>query len=171
MLCGLLYTAVPFKLSYRGMGEIVIFAAFGPLVVAGSFVCQTGRFEIFPLLVSVPAGLMVLSILLVNEVLDVGWDRKAGKRTLVVILGKKRGYLLFLVTYLAAHAWIAIGVPLRIYPVTALVALVPMGVFLPMLAPRRALAGRAATINASRLTILTHNIGASLLAVSYLAPW
>jgi 1,4-dihydroxy-2-naphthoate octaprenyltransferase len=171
LLCGMLYTAVPFKLSYRGVGEILIFVAFGPLVVAGSFLCQAGRLEIFPLLVSVPAGLMVMSILLVNEVLDFDWDRTAGKRTLIVILGEKRGYLLYLATYLAAHVWIVVGVIMRIYPVTALVALAPMGILLHQLTPRRALAGRAATIDASRFTILTHNIGTSLLAVSYLAPW
>jgi 1,4-dihydroxy-2-naphthoate octaprenyltransferase len=170
ILCGFLYTAVPFKLSYRGIGEIVIFIAFGPLTVIGSYLCQTGRLEAYPLVVSIPAGLFVLAILLVNEVLDVTWDRQAGKRTVIVLLGRRHGYELYLATYVAAHAWIAVGLILRIYPILAVTALIPMVVFGRNLLPGKALSGRRATINASRLTILTHTIATSLLAVSYLVP-
>jgi 1,4-dihydroxy-2-naphthoate octaprenyltransferase len=163
MLCGFLYTAVPFKLSYRGIGELVVFLAFGPLVVAGSFLCQTGSLETFAFVVSVPAGLLVASILLINEVLDCQWDGRAGKRTLVVILGRRRGYGLYLATFTGAYAWIAAGLLFKVYP-----AVVPVVLFVRYLLPARALHDRESTIRASRLTILSHTITVSVLAASYL---
>jgi 1,4-dihydroxy-2-naphthoate octaprenyltransferase len=165
---GLLYSALPVKLSYRGLGEVAIFFAFGPLVVVGSYVCQTGAIEAYPFWVSVPAGLLVLSILLVNEVLDHQWDSLAGKRTLVVMLGRSRGYLLFLLTYLGAYLWIGWGLAWHLYPTVAVVALVPLPIIMPRLLPDRALADRQALIRASGLVILSHMAVTGLLAVSYL---
>jgi 1,4-dihydroxy-2-naphthoate octaprenyltransferase len=165
---GVLYTAVPVKLSYRGIGEVGVFVAFGPLVVAGSFVCQGGAIGVHPFLVSIPAGLLVLAILLVNEVLDLEWDRRAGKRTAVVAYGARRGYLLFLSVYLGAYVWIGAGLLLRIYPSAAAVALAPLPIALRYLLPGRALGSRRSLVRASGLTIASHTLVVVLLAASYL---
>jgi 1,4-dihydroxy-2-naphthoate octaprenyltransferase len=166
--CGLIYSASPLRLSYRGIGEIVIFLAFGPLVVAGSYLCQADRLTLFPFLVSVAPGLMVVAILLINEVLDLRWDREAGKRTLVVALGERWGYLLYLTVYLSAFGWVALGMVFRIYPAVAAPAFLPLVWSLKHLLPGRALADRQGTIKASGLTIASHAIGMGLLAVAYL---
>lgn len=166
---GLLYSAVPVKLSYRGFGEFVLFALFGPLVVAGSYLCQTGRLEGFPFLVSLPCGLLVLAILLVNEVLDVKWDGLAGKRTLVVRLGERRGYYLFLASYAAAYVWLVAGVVAGLYRPLALLGLVPAALSARDLWPSRALAGRDRTVAASARTVFSHTATGILIAVSYLA--
>ncbi len=163
-----LYTAVPVKLSYRGVGELAVFAAFGPLEVAGSYLCQTGRIDPRVFALSVPAGLLVLAILLVNEVLDVAGDQLAGKRTLVVALGKERGYRLFLSVYGGAYAWIILGLAGRLYPLWAALAIVPGALFLKDLLPGRALGDRASTIRASAATIRSQVLTTALLAVSFL---
>lgn len=165
---GLLYSAVPVKLSYRGVGEIVIFALFGPLAVLGTYLCLTERLAWLPVAVSIPFGLQVLAILLVNEVLDVRWDGLAGKRTIVVRLGERRGYALYLTVYLAAYAWLAVGAVVGIYSRAALLALFPAVVFLRDLLPARALSDRARTINASRLTVVSHTISGCVVAATYL---
>jgi 1,4-dihydroxy-2-naphthoate octaprenyltransferase len=165
---GVLYTAVPVKLSYRGVGEIAVFAAFGPLEVAGSYLCQAGRIDPHVIAVSVPAGLLVLGILLVNEVLDVAGDQRAGKRTLVVALGKKKGYSLFLLVYAGAYAWIILGLATRLYSLWAALALIPAAAFSRDLMPARALRERADTIKASRNTILSQVLTTALLACSFL---
>jgi 1,4-dihydroxy-2-naphthoate octaprenyltransferase len=167
ILCGVVYTAVPVKLSYRGLGEILVFLAFGPLVVAGSYLCQAGTLDGVAFLVSIPAGLLVTAILLINEVLDVEWDSRAGKRTLVVALGERRGYALFLMTYLGAFVWLAIGIVVGFYPPVAGLALLPLVAFLRKILPRNALRDRAAIVNASRLTIMSHMIAVSIAAVSF----
>jgi 1,4-dihydroxy-2-naphthoate octaprenyltransferase len=167
-LCGFLYTAVPFKLSYRGLGEVLVFIAFGPLLVTGSYLCQTGNIDSFAVLVSGPTGLLVVAILLVNEVLDCEWDRRAGKRTLVVILGVRRGYVLYLAVFAGAYVWLAVGLLSGWFRPLAAIAFLPLVLFMRHLLPGRALGDRAGTINASRLTILSHTITISILALTYL---
>jgi 1,4-dihydroxy-2-naphthoate octaprenyltransferase len=165
---GLFYTALPVKLSYRGLGEVAVFFCFGPLLVAGSYLVQAGRLDFWVFAVSVPAGLLVLAILLVNEVLDVEWDRRGGKNTLVVALGRERGYGLFLAAYVAAYAYIGIGIVLRVYQPVAAVSALPLLLGVRQLAPGRALASRAGAIDASRITIRSQMITVLLLALSFL---
>lgn len=164
---GLFYTAVPVRLSYRGLGEITVFLCFGPLLVAGSYLVQSGRLDSDVFAVSLPAGLLVLAILLVNEVLDVRWDREAGKNTLVVALGRERGYAAFLITYIAAYAWIGVGICIRLYPLAAVISMLPLVLSIRALLPRRALRDRRDALNASRLTILSQAGTVLLLALSH----
>jgi len=163
---GLAYSAGPLRLSYRGVGEVVVFTLFGPLEVVGSYFCQTGQLGWFPVLASLPAGLLVLAILVANEVLDVEWDGLAGKRTLVVRLGRERGYVLYLAVYLGAYVWLGIGIVTRVYPLAAVVALAPL-VAVKHLFPAVALRDRASSINASRLTVFSQAVSVSLIAASY----
>ncbi|MGD9403167.1 MAG: 1,4-dihydroxy-2-naphthoate octaprenyltransferase [bacterium] len=165
---GFLYTAVPVNLSYRGLGEAVVFFCFGPLLVAGSYMVQAGRLDLWALAVSIPAGLLVLAILLVNEVLDVEWDGRAGKNTVVVWLGRERGYMLFLTAYTAAYVWIGLGIFLKVYQPIASVSAVPLLFATRRLAPGRALGNRPGTIEASRVTILSQAFTILLLSLSYL---
>jgi 1,4-dihydroxy-2-naphthoate octaprenyltransferase len=165
---GLLYTAVPVKLSYRGLGEVAVFFCFGPLLVGGAYLVQAGSLDLFAFAVSVPAGLLVLAILLVNEVLDVEWDARAGKNTMVVALGKERGYAFFLAIYILAYVWIGVGIFLQIYQPIASVAGLPLLFGYRRLLPRRALRDRASMIEASRVTIHSQAFTVLLLALSYL---
>jgi 1,4-dihydroxy-2-naphthoate octaprenyltransferase len=168
VVCGVVYTAVPAKLSYRGAGEFLVFFSFGPLVVAGSYLCQADTLDSFAFLVSLPAGLLVVSILLINEVLDITSDSRAGKRTLIVALGERRGYTLFLLTYVGAFVWLALGLVLRVYPPVAGLAFLPLVAFIRQILPRNALQDRSAMINASRLTIMSHTIAVGIIAISFL---
>jgi len=84
LILGFTYTALPVKLSYRGLGELAIFLAFGPVTVTGAYFSQTGSISSLALLVSAPAGLLVALILYVNELQDEKADRHVKKNTLVV---------------------------------------------------------------------------------------
>jgi 1,4-dihydroxy-2-naphthoate octaprenyltransferase len=136
--------------------------------VAGSYLVQAGRLDSYIFAVSVPAGLLVLAILLVNEVLDEDWDRKGGKRTLVVALGRERGYRLFLVAYVTAYVWIGVGIALEFYQPVAAVAALPLLLGYRQLVPGRALASRESAINASKITIRSQMITVLLLSLSFL---
>jgi 1,4-dihydroxy-2-naphthoate octaprenyltransferase len=163
---GIAYSAGPLRLSYRGAGELVVFLLFGPLAVAGGYLSQAGVLSPFALVVSVPAGLLVLAVLLANEVLDVQWDGKAGKRTLVVRLGRERGYRLYLAAYLGAYAWLGAGILLGVYPPAAVLAFAPL-VAVKHLLPRKALGDRRSTIRASGITVISHAVSAALVVASY----
>jgi 1,4-dihydroxy-2-naphthoate octaprenyltransferase len=111
---GVLYTGGPRPYGYEGLGELFVFLFFGVVAVVGSYFVQVEelRWEAFAL--SVPVGLLASAILVVNNVRDVDTDRRAGKRTLAVKLGRPGARRLFaamlVVTYAAPVAiWAAGG--------------------------------------------------------------
>jgi 1,4-dihydroxy-2-naphthoate octaprenyltransferase len=92
---GVLYTGGPRPYGYEGLGELFVFLFFGVVAVVGSYFVQTERFEWEAFALSVPVGLLISAILVVNNVRDVDTDRRAGKRTLAVKLGRPGARRLF----------------------------------------------------------------------------
>jgi 1,4-dihydroxy-2-naphthoate octaprenyltransferase len=102
ILAGVLYTGGPKPYGYEGLGELFVFLFFGVVAVAGSFFVQVKHLEWEAFALAVPVGLLAAAILVVNNVRDIDSDRRAGKRTLAVRLGRERTRKLFAVTvYLA----------------------------------------------------------------------
>jgi 1,4-dihydroxy-2-naphthoate octaprenyltransferase len=95
ILAGVLYTGGPRPYGYEGLGEVFVFLFFGVVAVAGSYFVQTEqlRWEAFGL--AVPVGLLAAAILVVNNIRDIETDRRAGKGTLAVKLGRDRARKLF----------------------------------------------------------------------------
>ncbi len=83
------YTARPFALGYRGLGDVLVFAFFGPAAVVGTVFVQTGTAPAAAWLASVPIGALATAILVVNNVRDRHTDARTGKRTLAVRLGAR----------------------------------------------------------------------------------
>ncbi len=100
----IMYTLPPFKLCYRGLGEAAVALTFGPLIVSGGYLLFAGRIDILPLLVSLPVGLVVANILLINEFPDYEADLAGGKRNLVVTLGKRRAATLYGLVFAVIYA-------------------------------------------------------------------
>jgi len=101
ILAGVLYTGGPRPYGYEGLGEVFVFLFFGVVAVAGSYFAQVERLEWEALVLAVPVGLLASAILVVNNVRDLETDRRAGKRTLAVRLGRERTRVLY-VTMVAA---------------------------------------------------------------------
>ena len=126
ILVGVAYTAPPLKLVYRGLGEIAVAVGFGPIMLLGAYVVQTGRLAWEPFVVSLVPGILIALILFVNEIPDRRSDAEAGKLTLPVRLAPdviRTGYL---VAALAAFAVIAGGVVGGLLPWPTLIALAAM---------------------------------------------
>ena len=88
-ICSLFYTAPPLRLGYRGLGEITVFLSMGPLMVTGAYAVQTGNVSLEVLLLSLPTGIMVAMILFFQSLPDMETDRKCGKRTVAVRMGRE----------------------------------------------------------------------------------
>jgi 1,4-dihydroxy-2-naphthoate octaprenyltransferase len=102
ILAGVAYTGGPRPYGYEGLGEVFVFLFFGIVAVTGSYYVQVThlRWEAFAL--AVPVGLLASAILVVNNVRDIDSDRRAGKRTLAVKLGRRRTRVMFaVIVYLA----------------------------------------------------------------------
>ncbi len=165
---GFAYTGGPWPLGYHGLGELFVFVFFGIVAVTGSAYVQTGSISIIALAASVPVGLLVTAILVVNNLRDLETDRAAGKRTLAVRLGPRATRALYVLCLVGAAAG----------PVIMRAAgLIGAWFWLPWLvAPllvslaRTALwsAGAASLNSALRKTALAHLLFAILFAASLL---
>jgi 1,4-dihydroxy-2-naphthoate polyprenyltransferase len=118
------YTAPPLKLVYRGLGEIAVAVGFGPLMLLGGYVVQTGGALAWePFVASLPIALLVMLILYVNEIPDRRGDARAGKRTLPVRLSKPTVITGYRLSAVAAYVIIVGGVLVGLLPIPALLAL------------------------------------------------
>jgi 1,4-dihydroxy-2-naphthoate polyprenyltransferase len=135
ILAGVLYTGGPRPYGYEGLGEVFVFLFFGLVAVNGSYYVQLERLDWLPFGLSLTVGCLATAILVVNNVRDVDTDRRAGKRTLAVRMGREDARRLYvgllgaayaaLAVTLAAHGgpwWAALGLlsaPLAIGPARA----------------------------------------------------
>jgi 1,4-dihydroxy-2-naphthoate polyprenyltransferase len=90
ILAGVLYTGGPRPYGYEGLGEVFVFLFFGIVAVAGSAFAQLESWPWESFALAVPVGLLVTAILVVNNIRDMDTDRRAGKRTFAVRLGRER---------------------------------------------------------------------------------
>jgi 1,4-dihydroxy-2-naphthoate octaprenyltransferase len=88
-------TAGSYSLAALGLADLAVFLFFGPVAVGGTYYVQALTCPPEVLIAGIGPGLFSVAILLVNNVRDVTQDRAAGKRTLVVRLGREVGVLLY----------------------------------------------------------------------------
>lgn len=104
VLAALAYSGGPYPLASNGLGELFVFIFFGLVAVGGSYFIQTGELTWQVMQATVPPGLLITAIMVVNNLRDIETDSKAGKKTLAVILGHSRTVteykLLLLFSYL-----------------------------------------------------------------------
>jgi 1,4-dihydroxy-2-naphthoate octaprenyltransferase len=103
ILSGLAYTGGPWPLGYHGLGDLFVFIFFGVIAVTGSAYLQSGHVSALALATSVPVGLLVTNILVINNLRDVETDRIAGKHTLAVLLGANQVRLQYVGFSLVAY--------------------------------------------------------------------
>jgi 1,4-dihydroxy-2-naphthoate octaprenyltransferase len=131
LIAGLFYSVNPVQFMSRGLGEIIIFFAFGPLITWGTYYVMSGRLTGEAFLLGFPLGFLITAIIWINEFPDYQADKAAGKHTLVVRLGLAPSrwiyavlmllpfpFLLFLVAFqglpaLLLPAWLALPLAVK----------------------------------------------------------
>jgi 1,4-dihydroxy-2-naphthoate octaprenyltransferase len=108
---GISYSGSPLRLSYHGLGEILIGIMFGPLLMSAVYFSACGQLNWSILFVSVPVGLLVANIVYTHAIMDYEPDMEVGKMTFAVLLKSKTRMLAGLfVLLLGAFACIIGGV-------------------------------------------------------------
>lgn len=87
---GALYTGGPRPYGYAGLGEVFVFVFFGLVAVNGAFYVQLETLSWGTFGVSVSVGFLSTAILVVNNIRDIDSDRRAGKNTLAVRIGRQK---------------------------------------------------------------------------------
>jgi 1,4-dihydroxy-2-naphthoate octaprenyltransferase len=121
------YHGSPFRLAYRGLGEVAVAIAYGPLIFAGTYLVQRDTLAPGILWLSAPLALLIGGFLWANEFPDYRADKAAGKRTLVVRLGRPLASRVFMGLMLVACLLIVL-LPVFVVPRGALlgaIAVVP----------------------------------------------
>jgi len=83
------YTGGPLPYGYRALGEVFVFVFFGPVAVVGTTFAQTRSLPWLAFAASVPPGLLIVALLVVNNLRDIAGDAAVGKRTLAVVVGDR----------------------------------------------------------------------------------
>jgi len=122
-LCIFLYTPLILKMGWPewspGLG-------LGALPVIGAYFVQTGEYN-WPLMVAaVPSFILVHNLLLINEFPDVEADKKGGRRTLPIAIGKGGASRFFSAMTILVYLWIIGGVIACATPVYCLIALLTL---------------------------------------------
>jgi 1,4-dihydroxy-2-naphthoate octaprenyltransferase len=123
VLCGFFYTASPLRIGYHALGELAVGFGFGPLPLIGSYWLQTFSFDAVAVLASVPIGILITLVLFINEFPDYEADRAAGKRTFVVVLGRKKAIRVYHVLLVAVYAFVVTMVVAGFFPPLCLAVL------------------------------------------------
>lgn len=122
VLSAIAYTGGPFPLGYYGLGDIFVFIFFGLAAVAGSYFVQADFVSESAWWMSVPVGLIITAILVVNNLRDLENDRKSGKLTLAVRLGEKGSRLEYMLCMSVAYLVLLLAVLNGVIPLAGMLA-------------------------------------------------
>ncbi len=118
--CIFLYTPVILKMGWPEWAPGV---GMGSLPVLGAYFVQTGEYTLHAFIASIASGILVHNLLFLNEFPDVEPDRKAGRRTTPIVIGKTKASRIYSVTAVAVYLWIIGGVVAGVMPIFTLIAL------------------------------------------------
>ena len=133
LVIGVSYSGGPLKLGFRGLGELVIFIMFGPLMMTGVYYAITGAVDWKISWLSIAVGLLVTNIVYSHSVLDAVPDAKMGKRTMAHLMGTPKGQILLsalinILPYVMVVAAVLLGQMNAAY--LAVLAVLPLSIWL-----------------------------------------
>ncbi|MZQ96655.1 MAG: prenyltransferase [Acidaminobacter sp.] len=120
------YTGEPFVYKKRGLGAVLSFVLMGPLMVLGAYVAVSGAYSWEPVVLAMPASLMIPLLMMSNEIRDVERDGALGIRTLTVMVGIRAGKGIYLGLLAVAYGMTAGMVVLGRLPAAALAVFVTL---------------------------------------------
>jgi 1,4-dihydroxy-2-naphthoate octaprenyltransferase len=136
---GVLYTGGPRPYGYAGLGEVFVFLFFGLVAVNGSYYVQVESLDALPLGLSIAIGFLATAILVVNNVRDLETDRRAGKMTLAVRMGRENAVTLYKLLVIGAFVVLPIAL---IAGESSLLPLIGLLAFPLAIKPMRAMSER-----------------------------
>lgn len=165
---GYFYSAPPFRLANRGIGEVVVGINFGVLVVLGAYFIQTQRLDWEPVTASLPVALLVAAILYINEFPDYRADKVVGKNNLVVRLGKEKAVVGFIMLLWATYLSIVLAVVFNVITPFALLGLLTFPLALKtMKVARNNYNNISNLVPANAGTIINHLATGILMCLAY----
>ncbi|HMK95819.1 MAG TPA: prenyltransferase [Candidatus Limnocylindrales bacterium] len=126
VFCAVFYTAPPISFSHHGLGELALLVNFGSVIGLGAFYVQARTLTLQAFLATLPMGIMLFSMIVINEIPDIIEDKAAGKLTLVARYGKDAGVKLYIASWTCTYTIITASAALGIIPIYTLLALLSL---------------------------------------------
>jgi 1,4-dihydroxy-2-naphthoate octaprenyltransferase len=166
--CAYFYTAPPIRFGYRGLGEIAQLLCFGPGIGLGAYYVQTQKVSWEAFWGTLPFGIMLFSMITINEIPDYVEDRKGGKLNLVARFGRKTGVWLFILSLLSAYGVIVVGMVFGKIPLLGLLSLLTLPIAFKTISVLKAYYEDPKKMAPANLgMICAHNFTAILLIFAY----
>jgi 1,4-dihydroxy-2-naphthoate octaprenyltransferase len=124
MLFGYLYTGGPLPIAYTPFGELSSGFFMGPVIIGISYFIQTSIVTWEVMLVSIPVAIFIGAIMLSNNIRDLDGDKKSGRKTIAILLGRKNAIVFLAGMFSAAFIMTAIYIITGILPVWSMIAFI-----------------------------------------------
>ncbi|MGD2094499.1 MAG: 1,4-dihydroxy-2-naphthoate octaprenyltransferase [Phycisphaerales bacterium] len=168
LMGGFFYTAPPFKLGYRCVGEFVIALLFGVFPVYASYYLQTESFDTVPLLPSVIVALLIFLVILINEFPDVTADAQVNKKTLVVRFGVPAAIWIYRIALIGSYVIAGIMLIHDILFLAGLLYLLTLSIaVLGLKAANKNDLATPGRYRANQITVLLHAVGSLALTIGF----
>jgi 1,4-dihydroxy-2-naphthoate octaprenyltransferase len=122
-LCAVLYTPLITKV---GFPEWAPGAGMGTLPVLGAYFIQTTAYTLPAVIAAIPSGILVHNLLLLNEFPDVEADKIASRKTMPILIGKAKAWMVYSALTIIVYLWIIGWVAAGKMPLFALIALLTL---------------------------------------------
>lgn len=120
-VCVLLYTPV---LTRWRLAEISSGIGLGILPILMSYFIQTGEYTTEAVVASIPCGILLFNVHLLNEFPDVEADKVGKRKTIPIVLGRVKASWIYLAGALTVYVWVVAWVAVGVMPLTALLSIV-----------------------------------------------
>ena len=164
-ICVILYTPVILKLDWPEWAPGV---GLGVLPILGLYYIQASAYTWHAVVASIPSGILVHNLLLLNEFPDTEADRTGNRRTLPITIGKEKAGLVYSVLTVLVYLWIVGAVIARVMPVFSLIALLTLPLAIKAIRGARKHQDMARLIPAMANNVLVVLLTQLLLGIGYI---
>jgi 1,4-dihydroxy-2-naphthoate octaprenyltransferase len=106
-----------------GLGEVFV-AIKGSMIVLGTYFVQSSHITLEPIIAGIVSGILSSTVLFVNSFPDFDADKKHGRKTLVILLGKQKAASIIWIFPTTIYGIILLSITLGIFPVISCITLV-----------------------------------------------
>ena len=149
-----------------GLGELFV-AIKGCMIVMGSYYIQSDLIDLSSIFVGIIIGLLSAVVLLVTSFPDYQADKKSGRRTLVILLGKQNSVKIFATIIIVTYGMIIGGVIFNIIPVLSTIGLVSIPFAIKAIYRLRQYSDSSHLVSSMANSIIYSRICGFLLAISF----
>lgn len=124
MLIGYLYTGGPMPIAYTPFGEVFAGFLMGTVMIAISYFIQSATLSGAVIAISIPIAMFIGALLLANNIRDLDGDKRSGRKTVAILIGRKNAIFLLATMLFVAYALTLLFIFMKLLPVWSLITFI-----------------------------------------------